>query len=253
MKILRRLGKILTAIAIVIVVLIICLFVFINPIVKKTVTTLGPKLLGVPVELKVVSISPFYGKVQLKGLRISNPEGFSERPLIVVGDFLLDLDTWSLFGNKTIIVNKVSIRDLAVSYEVVSSLSNVDALQKGMPKKNKTVAEAPPTKPARKVVIECFECRGGHVSYSAAFTARKAVTLSLPDIEIHDIGKAFDGVTPVEATKRILGEIASSVGKTVTDVSGSVVNSGGKLLEGTGRAVGSGLNTIGNGVKGLFK
>jgi hypothetical protein len=166
----------------------------------------------------------------------------------------------------------VIIRDLAVSYEVVTGVSNIDALQRNLPKSGKPAAAQPAepakeTQPARKVMVERFECRGGSVAYSAAFTAHKSVTLPLPLIEIHDIGKESDGVSPAEAATRMLAEVASSVGKAVTAVAGAVVDAGGQVIDAGGKvlgqagsavgggmkAVGSGATAVGDGVKGLFK
>jgi uncharacterized protein involved in outer membrane biogenesis len=271
MKLLKRLFKIVAVLAVVVIVLVVALIIFIGPIVKKAATTVGPRLLGVPVEMGQVSISPLFGKVRITNVRIGNPTGYSEKPVFALGEFRFDLDTWSLFGQKPIIVNEVIIRDLAVSYEVVKGVSNIDALQKNLPKSDKSaeVKQADPAnnQPARKVIVEHFECRGGSVAYRAAITANQSVTMPLPLIEIRDIGKESDGVSPVEASTRILGEVASSVGKAVTQVAGQVVDAGGKVIDASGKvigeagnlvgdgakAAGDGAKAVGDGVKGLFK
>jgi hypothetical protein len=79
------------------------------------------------------------------------------------------------------------------------------------------------------------------------------VIVPLPEIDIRDIGKDAGGVTPSEASKRILGEIMSRVGRAVTNVSGSAVTFSGKVLNDTGNAVVDGLNAVGKGMRRLFK
>jgi hypothetical protein len=253
MKLLRRLYCIALTIVLLALVLVAALIVFMGPIAKKAIETFGPKVLGVSVEVREVSIAPLQGKVQVTGLRIGNPQGYSDRPLVELGEFRFDMDTRSLFGRGPTIVNMVVLSDLTVSYEVLAGVSNVEALQKHMDRHKRRAVERQRRESSRRVIIEHFDCRNGSVCYSAAFTAHQSVIVPLPEIDIRDIGKDAGGVTPSEASKRILGEIMSRVGRAVTNVSGSAVTFSGKVLNDTGNAVVDGLNAVGKGMRRLFK
>ena len=116
--------------------------------------------------------------------------------------------------------------------------------------KTAKTAEAAPAekKEERKVIIDHFDFRGGELSYRAAITLHKAVTIPLPPIEASDIGKSSNGTSTAEALNRIFMEIASGVGKaviSVTDSLGSGVKAGGDVLK-------SGVKGVKDALKGLF-
>jgi len=253
MKGLKRLFRFMILLVVLLLALAVALMVYINPLVKWAIEKRGSERLGVSVEVREVEIALLYGRAEVRGVRIGNPTGYSERPLFTLDRFLFDMDTRTLLGRRPIVINQVTLEGLAVSYEVLSGVSNVEALQKRMIGRKKRPLERVVDRSPRKVVIERFDSCGGSVAYSGAFTARKSVNIVLPEINIRDIGRYSGGVSPAEASQRILGEIMSGIGKAVTSASGSVVNTGGKVLDGAGHAVVDGLNAVGRGIKGIFK
>lgn len=248
-KAVRILLKTLLVIVVVVVLLLLAVTLFIGPIVKTAAEKIGPKVLGVPVTVERVSINAFAGKVGLKNLRVGNPDGYSTDPMFALGELRLDVNLASLPGSGPIEVTEVAILDPKVSYEIVKGTSNIDALTAGL---QKAPAEEPAAtegkKPARKVIVNHFECRGGEVSVRAAITLGKSVTVPLPQIVANDIGKSTGGTSTFDAIQKMVGEIASGVGKAAVGV-----------LSGVGDAAkdaAKGVQDAGKGavdkIKGLF-
>jgi hypothetical protein len=65
-------------------------------IVKTAVEAAGPRLLGAPVTLDRVTISPWSGSGTLRGLVVGNPEGFKTASAIRVGSVEVSVKLTSL-------------------------------------------------------------------------------------------------------------------------------------------------------------
>jgi hypothetical protein len=259
-----RIGlKVLAVLVVVLVVLVIGLILFLGPIIKTAAEKLGPKVLGVPVQVEKVSVSVFGGSFGLKGVRVGNPEGYSQDPAFALGELRVAVALGSLPGSGPIVVKEVTILAPEVSYEVVKGVSNVDAMLKhaqgGKPAAEK---EAPATpakeeakpaakeeaKPARKVIIERFSFHEGQLSYRSGLTLHKAIRLPLPGVEAKDIGKESDGTSIEEATGRMFMEVISSIGR-VVEKAGDVIGKGAKAGAEAVKDVGKGAV---DAIKSLF-
>lgn len=271
-KALRVFLKVLAVLAVLLVVLVVVLVLFLGPIIKTAAEKIGPKVMGVPVTVEKVSVQVFSGSFGLKGLRVGNPpdKGYSADPAFALGELRVAVKLSSLPGKGPIEVKEVTILDPKVSYEVVSGDSNIDVMLKNMQggkseaggadKTKPEKSEKPEAKPvekkeARKVIIDRFEFRGGELSYRAAITLHKAITVPLPPIVANDIGKSSNGTSPEEAIKRMFLEITSSVGKAVESAVtsiGSGVKAGADAVKDGANAVGKGAKGVKDALKGLF-
>ena len=260
-KALRVFLKVLAVLAVLLVVLLVVLVLFLGPIIKTATETIGPKVLGVPVTVEKVSVHVFSGSFGLKGLRVGNPpdKGYSADPAFALGELRVAVKLGSLPGKGPIEVKEVTILDPKVSYEVVSGESNIDAMLKNMQGGKSAEGGADKTKPeksekpaakkeARKVIIDRFEFRGGELSYRAAITLHKAITVPLPPIVAKDIGKSSNGASIEDAINRMFLEVTSSVGKAVE----SAVTSIGSGVKAGADAVKDGAKGVKDAIKGLF-
>ena len=258
--------KILSIIGIVLVVLLAVILLALGPIIKGAVTTMGPKLAGVPIELKKVTVNPFSGLVQIKGLVIGNPEGFHTPSAMELGEFKLDIAMGSLFTD-TIVIKKILISDPQITYEKALRTSNLAQLQENLaPKKEaepaKEKPEAEPKKEkgkAKKVIIEDFQLNGAKLNVTITALGGKKLSLPLPPINMKDIGKSSGGASPAEVISEVFNSILSAAktalaksgdiaGDALKDVSGAA----GDAVKSVGGTAGEAADKIKKGIGSLF-
>ena len=254
-SVLSKLLKVLGGVVACVVVLIVAVIIFINPIVKNAVNVGGPLMLGVPVKVEDVSISPLRGVVDLKKFSVGNPENFStNKALFAVDRVYVSLDMKSLFGD-VIAIRKIQIDQPQISYEVVGGKSNFDVLMENIgenekKKKDKTKKD----KEDPKVTIDEFDLNAARVSYTGPFTIGKTVTLPMPSVSLRDIGKDKGGASWAEATTTILKETGNvilnavkSAGKALLDGAEAV----GDAAKDAAKAIGGAAKDAANAVRGL--
>ena len=260
--------KFLIIIGIILVVLIAAVLLFLGSIIKTSVTTIGPKVAGVPIELERVSVNPFTGTVRLKGLVVGNPEGFKTPSAMELGEFKVKVDLKSVLSD-TIVIKEILINEPGITYERAlrgSNLSRIqDNLSAGGGEKQTPAAPAAETadaeaKPAKKVIIEDFQINGAKVKISITGAGGYAATLPLPTIHMTDIGKDKGGAKPVDAVKQICSEVFSSVGNVVTsagNIAGDAVKNVGDATKdaakGVTDATKDAASSIKKGVGNLFQ
>ena len=259
----KKLVKILVGLVVVVVVLalaaVLTLPMTIGPIVKTAASVGGPKALGVPVSVGDVKLSPLAGSLVISQVKVGNPQGYSDKNAFEVEKVEIGLDIKSL-RSDTILVKKIQIDAPGIVFETKDGKSNFDAMLANAKKssdeeKAKTEKEK---KPGKKVVIEEFSLNDAKVSYASSLTLGKAVTLPLPSVSLHDIGKASGGITFVEAVAEIIKSVLGGLTQAVTGVAGTA----GDLLKGVGGSAADAAKgvekalkdvggTAGDAVKGL--
>src|SRR5439155_8360214 len=122
------------AIALAIVALIAAAAIFwvyysLDVIVKVALEHYGPDVLGVPVKVSGVRISPKTGEGTLAGVEIGNPPGFAAARAVKLGEIRVSIDPLTLTEPV------ISIRELAVDAPLITfergrGGNNLDAIQK---------------------------------------------------------------------------------------------------------------------------
>lgn len=231
--------KVLLVTGAVILVLLVLLMLSLGAIIKTAVTTAGPKLAGVPIQLQKVTVNPFGGLVHIKGLIIGNPQGFNTPSAMELSEFKVDLAMGSLFTD-TIVIKQILIDGPQITYEKSLKSSNLSTLQENLAPKQASAPKqetAPAAKPAekkaaKKVIIEDFQLNGAKVNMTITALGGKKMTLPLPDIKMKDIGKKSDGASPAE----VISEVFDSITKAVVEAASSVGDAAGKALKDAGGA-----------------
>ena len=90
--------------------------IFINPLVKKAVETVGPKVAKVEMKLAGANISIFSGKGTLRGLFVGNPAGYKQPSAFQAREIALDIKPSSLFLEK-IVVRAIRIVGPDITFE----------------------------------------------------------------------------------------------------------------------------------------
>ena len=221
----------------VILVLVVVLMLSLGQIIKTAVTTAGPKLAGVPIQLEKVVVNPLTGMVRIKGLVIGNPEGFNTPSAMELNDFKLKIKLSSLFS-KAIVIQEILISGPQITYEKGLKSSNLSALQANLAPKEpvKTPAaekaSAPKKGAAKKVIIEDFQLNGAKVNMTITALGGKKMALPLPNIHMKDIGKSSGGANPAE----VISEVFNSISKAVVDAVAAGGDMAGKALKDAGGA-----------------
>ena len=229
----KKLVKVIIGVVVILVVLVLAVVLTlpltINPIVKTAASTGGPKVLGVPVSVGNVVLSPLAGRLTISRLSIGNPKGYSDKPAFVVEKVDVELDIFSLMSD-TIVVKKIQIDEPVIGYETKEGTSNFDTIQANAKKSSaeeKTGQSAEKKsdekKTGKKVIIEVFTLNNAQVSYASALTLGQAVTLPLPSVTVTDIGKASGGTSFADAITQIINKIAGSLGQAITAAAGQSV------------------------------
>jgi len=254
----KKVVKIIVGIVGVLLVLllgvIISLPLTIGPLVKSAAAVGGPKVLGVSVSVGDVKLKPLAGELIISDLVVGNPKGYSDKPAFAVKTVDVDLKTLTILKGNVIQIEKILIDSPAISYETKDGVSNFDAMLAKSQTAEKTEGpedskDKPDVKSKKKVVIDEFILNGSKVSYSSKITFGKAITIPLPSVTVHDIGKASGGASMIEALNQVIASIGGGLKDAITglasgsvdalkDVSAGATDALGNVSEGVTGAVG---------------
>lgn len=226
-----------------IVILLIGLFLFGSSLLNKTVVTtvnaIGPKVTQTPVSVETVDLSLINGSGTISGIKVGNPEGYKSENIFELGDIQIDVKPTSL-ASDTILVEKIHINNPKISYEktlkgsnIRDLLNNIQAFTENLPGGGQENTEPQPKsdKPAKKVIIEDFQIKGGTIS---AGVLGLSINVPLPDLAFQNIG-AKDGPSFAEIGEQIFQEILNVVGPAI-EKSTDFLGETGKNLGETGKS-----------------
>ena len=179
-----------------------------NELVRTGVETYGPQYTGTAVELAEVDLSLFSGEGELRGLVVSNPEGFEGGDPFRLGRVRVALDPASL-TEDVIVVREITIEEAEIN-AILKSLrdSNLQAILDNAVPSSEDEETAEASEPV-KVIIDRFVFTGA----SASVTAGQAGTIDvdLPDLVLTEIGRRSNGETVGEALRQIIGPIVGGI------------------------------------------
>lgn len=205
-------------------------FVLNNPLgrlVKMAINQFGPEMLQASVRVSGVHISASDGQGKLSGLRIGNPAGFKTDHALKADVIEIVIEPSSV-AQKVVIIHKVLIDAPDIIFEKGDKGSNFDAIQHnvesylGASEKKEKDSKSE----SKKMIIDSLIIRNAKVNYNGM------LNLSLPDIELRDIGKKSGGASAAQVTKAIIAElnyrIALSLAKSaaITGIGGVAVGAG---------------------------
>ncbi len=182
-------------------------FMFGNPLgqaVKLALEEIGPKMTQADVRVSSVKMSATDGHGEIVGLLLGNPNGFKTDYALQAGKIEIAVEPASLVQDVVLIRNVV-INEPKIIYESGDHGSNFDAIQRNIKQYLNVDAKQRDDKAAKKMIIESLIIRNAHVSYN------DTLSLDLPDIELHDIGKKSGGATSAQVVKAIIGELTTQI------------------------------------------
>lgn len=251
----KRWMKVVVGAIVALVVLLLLLNLFAGNIVKGAINTAGPKMLGVPISVKAVSVGLLRGKFGITDLVIGNPEGFKTPEAIRLGQVTVAVKMASVFS-KVLVIDRIYVGGPEITYEVGLKGSNIGAIQEkaapSTPTEEQPEPAKQPAKEAKKVQINDFLVESGRIHVSTVGMAGHAMTIPLPTIHLTDIGKESGGASPKEVVAKVFGAIGSTVSSAATGI-GKGAQAIGKGAVDAGKAVGEGAAKALEGVGDLFK
>jgi len=201
--------RLLIAFVVVVVLIVVCMGLFLDSVVKRGIETVGPMLAKVEIKLDAVSLSLLSGSGKVKGLVVGNPEGYKTPSAIQVSQASLALQPGSVFSDK-VIIKSVSVEAPEVTFEtdlkgnnLSKLLANVEAATGG----GGGTATAPKTKAGKKLQVDDFLIRDGRLHVSVTTLGGKSATVPLPEIHLTDLGKGPDGITSAELAQIVVRAI----------------------------------------------
>lgn len=240
-----RLKKKLSMIGSSLLVLTILLVVFLGNVIKGAIETVGPKVLGVPIQVEKVRVNLLTGGVRVKALSIGNPEGFHTPSMVELDELKMVISLPSLFTD-TVVIKEILIEGAELTFEKSLTSNNIETLQEQLEKKEDDGK-------GKKVIVEDFRSKGAKLNVSVTGLKGNQLSLPMPPIHLTDIGKESDGFSPLEFTKEMVGVVSKTVLTVVTssvDFAGNTLklisDGAGNALKGISDGAGSVLKGIGN-------
>ena len=154
-KLVKLFFRIIGTVLALVLIALVALLIFIDPIIKGVVENFGPEIAGVRFELESISVKLFQGRVEIKNLYMYNPEGFNSDYAVKLGDVAMETDVMSWINQKKAVIREVRLRNVTVNYETPFpnvTDSNIQAILDNVQAAAGQQASAPESAPAEKTV-----------------------------------------------------------------------------------------------------
>ena len=221
MKVVKFLLKAILWIVVIVIVALLALPLWFGPVVKGVANSVVPGIVKTDFHLAHLSLNPYTARFELGGLKLANPQGYSEEIAASVGALAFDAETASL-ATDVIHIEEITVKDVFVSYVSggENKVNNFQQIQynvaggkeqyeaKQAAKAAEKPAEEKPaeSKPAKKVIIDKLTIAGIKIQFGF-------IPLTVPvDIRLTDIGKSSGGATFEEVGQQIWASILKAAG-----------------------------------------
>lgn len=200
---------------------------YLGPLVKKGVETVGPLVTRVEVRLDSARVGLLSGHGTLKGLVVGNPPGYRSDAAFKLGEVSVTVEPRSIFRDKlhlksvAILAPEITLEGGLKENNLSQIMANVQAFS------GSTTNQADAAQ--RKIQLDSLVIRGAKVRADLNVPGLPALNLTLPDIELANLGQGPEGITAGELTRRLLDAMTT---KTLAAVTESVARAGKAVLDG---------------------
>jgi hypothetical protein len=189
------------------------LFSRLDRIVAAAIEKYGSEATGTKVEVSSVRIRPKAGEGSIRNLSIGNPPGFSTPNAFRLEDITVAVDTGSI-PRDPLVIDKVTVRAPRITYEInPAGQSNIGGIQKnvqGRQAKEPSGTKARDGGGKKKIIIRSLVIEKGEVSIQVAALPGKPTNVSLPRIELKDLG-GKGGDSPGAIARQVLEPLVNQV------------------------------------------
>ena len=198
-----------------------------DALVKRAIEGFGPQLTGVAVKVKRVRLEPVDGAGSISGLEVGNPPGYKSARALVLGEMRLAID-YSTLTSNVIRVKEISLQGPVITYEAGAGGDNLSAIQRHIDAEIAKLAGPGGTGQAsgRKFIVDHIYVRDASIRYG------DALSLSMPNVHLRDVGKKSNGASAGEVVKAVWGSIASNASSLAARAGGAVRDSAKSVLDG---------------------
>jgi uncharacterized protein involved in outer membrane biogenesis len=184
-----------------------------NEIVREVIEEEGSKATKSHITIGTVDIQIAQGTGEISELNIANPEGFSVNNVIEVGKATAILNISSLKGNTPIVISNITLDEMLINYEIAADArNNLQTLQNNT--KSSAVSEQGKESRGRKVIIEMLTIAPSVITVTQKGLDKK-LSLTLPEIQIRNIGLDSEGANAPEIMHQVISKISSETVQTV--------------------------------------
>lgn len=230
----------LAAVVILVVVGIVVLVSGSGDIIKAGIERYGPGITGGTVTLENADLSIFGGSLSLQNLVIGNPSGFETPNAFTLREIAIVMDMDSL-GSSEIHINDILIDSPEITYELTEGKSNIEALQRNI-ERNIGVAAENDEEATVGLIIDNLVIRNAKLNVVISAIESASTEVILPDINVSNIGRPGDPVSPGEAATIVMTALTGTIAQAIaTDQIQGLINSafgdGGGIIENVGEGL----------------
>ena len=267
----RMIRKIVIGILALAVACILTTVFFFDAIASRVISTAGTRVLGVTTTVRSTHLGLLDGKSSVSGLKLAEPNGFGDGPMISVETASVTAGLSKLLGDD-IVIDELSIDGVTVNLVEVKGQVNLQVVATNLTSTD-TKEEATPApatqgdKSAGTVTIRQLKVTNIKVfaTGDTVLVGSKPVAVTIPDILISDIGTK----TPVSEVAaqistqlmnhllvaiveaKIVG-LPQSMMSGLSSASSSLGNATASFLKGSGTAIQNTINGAGDAIKSIF-
>ena len=221
----------------------------IDSIVRTAVEEGTTRAMGVPVTLDSATVK-FSGSLAMEGLTIGNPEGFQEPSACAFQRFDGSIRVMSL-NEEVIEIPELRVIKPEMTIEFIGTKNNWSVLMENLD-------SDPDKKSDKKFRIDLIRVEAATIRFRSDILTDGAKSLTLPTIELRNVGTSEDAATMTEVLTMLLQAmreeaLKSSAGKLpskLTDSLNDGISSAKEKVEGV---LNSGIEKVNKTLEGLFK
>lgn len=240
----RKLLIVIGVGAVLFVVLLGATLLYLGPLVKKGVEAVGPMVTGVDVKLASARVSLLGGSGALHGLVMGNPPGYKSPAAMSLDEVSVAVAPGSVFSDKihiksvAIIAPEITVEGGLKENNLTRILANVQAFSASGATNQTEAASA-----QKKLQLDSLVVRGAKVNAQLNVPGVPALNLTLPDIELSNLGQGPEGITAAELVNQLISRITT---QTLAAVADSATKLGKAVVEG---AAGKATSATANATK----
>ena len=238
----KKIGKIAGLTLAGIAVLALVMLLSLGHIVKFSLTSIAPKILDAPVKVDSVSVNVFSGVVDIRNLFIGNPVGYKNDRALTVKHIRVDIIPSTLTADK-LVVEEFTLDGVDVYFEPSANLlsNNLSQLNENVQNFQKKLGLE-----ETRLEVDDLNMNSIYVNVVASAPGLLATDAPLPvvPINLENLGKDNDGITPLDLTAAILNKLTlgvfASIGdafpslRSITNAGTAVLDKSAELLKGVG-------------------
>lgn len=179
-----------------------------SAIVKSLIETQGSAATGVTVTIDSVELDILNGEATIRGLRVGNPEGFSDAAALAVDVISVGLDA-NTVSKDVMTITKIYVENPVLTYESVDGTSNFDVIKQNA--QSGSSASSDDEQDTQKFIVNLIEFTSGKINAVGLSPTGEELNATMPGFKIKDVGKAEGGISAAAISSRIAVAVTSRV------------------------------------------